>query len=29
MSVLRLVHPGNVISDFHDASIWMKARIYD
>jgi aryl-alcohol dehydrogenase-like predicted oxidoreductase len=24
-----LVHPGNVVADFHDSSIWMKARIYD
>jgi aryl-alcohol dehydrogenase-like predicted oxidoreductase len=25
----ELVHPGNVVSDFHDSSLWMKARIYD
>jgi aryl-alcohol dehydrogenase-like predicted oxidoreductase len=24
-----LVHPGNVVSDFHDSSLWMKARYYD
>ena len=24
-----LVHPGNVLSDFHDSSLWMKARYYD
>jgi len=24
----ELVHPGNVVSDFHDSSIWMKARYY-
>jgi len=25
----KLVHPGNVVSDFHDSSLWMKARFYD
>ncbi len=25
----ELVHPGNVVSDFHDSSLWMKARYYD
>jgi len=25
----ELVHPGNVVSDFHDSSTWMKARIYE
>jgi len=25
----ELVHPGNVVSDFHDSSMWMKARYYD
>jgi aryl-alcohol dehydrogenase-like predicted oxidoreductase len=24
----ELVHPGNVVSDFHDSSLWMKARYY-
>jgi hypothetical protein len=24
-----LVHPGNVVSDFHDSTAWMKARISD
>jgi aryl-alcohol dehydrogenase-like predicted oxidoreductase len=24
-----LVHPGNVVSDFHDSSLWMKARYYE
>ena len=23
-----LVHPGNVVSDFHDSSFWMKARYF-
>jgi hypothetical protein len=22
-----LVHPGNVVSDFHNSNPWMKARI--
>jgi len=25
----ELVHPGNVVSDFHDSSLWMKARYFD
>jgi len=25
----ELVHPGNVVADFHDSSLWMKARYYD
>ena len=24
-----LVHPGNIVADFHDSSTWMKARYYD
>jgi aryl-alcohol dehydrogenase-like predicted oxidoreductase len=24
-----LVHPGNVVADFHNSSEWMKARIFD
>jgi 1-deoxyxylulose-5-phosphate synthase len=25
----ELVHPGNVVADFHNSNSWMKARIYD
>jgi len=25
----KLVHPGNSVSDFHDSSLWMKARYYE
>jgi hypothetical protein len=24
-----LVHPGNVVADFHNSNDWMKARITD
>ncbi len=25
----ELVHPGNVVADFHNSNPWMKARICD
>jgi aryl-alcohol dehydrogenase-like predicted oxidoreductase len=25
----EMVHPGNVVSDFHNSNLWMKARYYD
>jgi aryl-alcohol dehydrogenase-like predicted oxidoreductase len=24
-----LVHPGNAVADFHDTSLWMKAKIFE